>query len=118
MRRHAALQTAGCWGPGAHLVFHVTATFQRQLRQPCDTCVQCRASSHMHYHAILILCRSKRWEALTVDVSQGSSHELLGGQPSSGIAPLGSAMSLSASAASLGKDPGKGPPGGSSRHWH
>jgi hypothetical protein len=62
---------------------------------------------------VFFVCyRSKRWETLTVDVSQGSSHESLGGQPSSGIAPLGSAMSLSASAASLAKDPSKGPPGG------
>ena len=68
----------------------------------------------LHGHGLLVHCRSKRWEALTVDVSQGSSHESLGGQPSGGLAPLSSAMSLSASAASLGKDPSKGPPGGSS----
>lgn len=88
-----------------HRVTPTITSVAQTLQLPVKTGLRCDP---------LMRCRSKRWEALTVDVSQGSSHESLSGQPSSGIVPLGSAMSLSASAASLGKDPSKAPSGGPS----
>jgi hypothetical protein len=98
----------------------ITVSCLCAVAQPSNIIIGMRQVTHVdnavptatHRHVTVLRCRSKRWEALTVDVSQGSSHESLGGQPSSGLAPLGSAMSLSASAASLGKDPSKAPSGG------